>query len=129
MDNLNEIIIAKYSREMKCSKTKLQTFANELLANVPKASSSVGSRGRQASSETLELRVSLKEYALNELKGKQFTVKELEQHFNVAHVTLNNALNYLKNKEGMFKQEGTKARNGRGRPEIVWSVNEVKEIA
>lgn len=116
-----ENIIAKYSKEMKCSKAKLQAFANELLANVPKASGPVG---RKTSSETLELRVSLKEYALNELKGKHFTVKELEQHFNVAHVTLNNALNYLKNKEGIFKQQGTKARNGRGRPEIVWSVRQ-----
>lgn len=116
-----ETLIAQFAKANKISKSKLEAFAKELLASVPQQKIVVA--GRKANEETIILRQKLKEMS-ESLKGKEFTVKEIVPALEASHVAIGNALRWLKENEGMFKECGKKEKeaNQRGRKEILWSV-------
>lgn len=113
-----EALISQYAKEAKCSKAKLQAFAEAVIALQPKSCSNAG---RKASDESIRLRNALKA-TCQEMKGKQFTVKELAQKLNAEPVYINNNLSYLvKHRELSAKVVG-KLKGNRGKPQSVWTV-------
>ena len=84
-------LISQYAKETKCSKAKLQAFADAILAMQPKQCSSVG---RKASDESIRLRSSLLDVC-KAMKGERFTTQQLAQKLNADKVYINNALGYL----------------------------------
>lgn len=113
-----EALIAQYAKETKCSKAKLQAFAEAVVALQPKTCSNVG---RKASEESIRLRNALKT-TCQEMKGKQFTIKELAQKLNAEPVYINNNLSYLVKHGELSAKVVGKLKGTRGKPMSIWEV-------
>lgn len=92
--NANVIaLIASFAKTNKIGKAKLEAFVSELVEMLPQTS---GNKvGRKASPETVELRNSVM-VALDELKDKAFTVKEVAEKLKAEPIHIHNALKFLK---------------------------------
>lgn len=92
--NANVIaLIASFAKTNKIGKAKVEAFVSELVEAIPQAS---GNKvGRKASVETVELRNSVMA-ALDELKDKAFTVKEVAEKLKAEPVHIHNALKFSK---------------------------------
>lgn len=92
--NANVIaLIASFAKANKIGKAKVEAFVSELVEMLPQAS---GNKvGRKASVETVELRNSVMA-ALDELKDKAFTVKEVAEKLQAQPIHIHNALKFLK---------------------------------
>lgn len=121
--------INAYAKANKTSREKLCAFIEEIVkAEVPvkaKKEFSNGQRGRSArvgrpaSEEGIRVREALKA-CKQQLTNKPFLVKQLAQQLHTDPVTLNNQLNWLSKKEGMFVKHGKADSIGRGRRQVIW---------
>lgn len=116
--------INSYAKANKCSREKLSVFVEQILqteavSNRKLSKQCSGSVGRPASEEGIRVRNALKE-CKQEFINKPFLVKSLAQRFNTDVVTLNNQLNWLSKKEGMFVKHGKADSMGRGRRQLIW---------
>lgn len=115
--------INAYAKANKTSREKLCAFIEEIVkAEVPvkaKKECSNGQRGRPASEEGIRVREALKA-CKQQLTNKPFLVKQLAQQLHTDPVTLNNQLNWLSKKEGMFVKHGKADSIGRGRRQVIW---------
>ncbi|QGH72652.1 MAG: hypothetical protein [Myoviridae sp. ctThM1] len=117
--------INHYAKANKCSREKLSAFVEQILqdekisaVNKPVKQCS-GRVGRPVSEEGIRVRSALKE-CKQEFINKPFLVKSLAQRLNTDVVTLNNQLNWLSKKEGMFVKHGKADSMGRGRRQVIW---------
>jgi len=116
--------INSYAKANKCSREKLSAFVEQILqaetVNSSKPTKQCSGRvGRPASEEGIRVRNALKE-CKQELVNKPFLVKNLAQRLNTHVVTLNNQLNWLSKKEGIFVKHGKADSTGRGRRQVIW---------
>lgn len=117
--------ISSYAKANKCSREKLSAFVEQILQveradSVSKPAKECSGRvGRPASEEGIRVRNALKE-CKQEFINKPFLVKQLAQRLNTDVVTLNNQLNWLSKKEGMFVKHGKADSMGRGRRQVIW---------
>ena len=101
--------IESFAKTNKISKAKLQTFAETLLADLPKV-------GRKMSADSIALYDNIVK-ALPEYSGT-FTAKELASRFKANPVYVNNALKRLQS-EGKISQAG-KVTGKKGKPALLW---------
>lgn len=108
-----------FARDNKVSVAKATALANAIY----EAAKPQG-MGRKPSGETIKVRTKLKALLESGKMGQTFTVKELCKKMRTDAVTMNNAVRYLKENDGMLVFKGAKPKEPgeTGRSENLWAI-------